>query len=214
MNSLETQVLTLPEQANLIKIVDEDSFKKSGDFLVTIKKFRKEIDESYDPIIKKAHESHKEAVAQKKKIEAPLVQAESIIKKALSEYYAQIEKKRKEEEERLRLEAKKIQEEMILKQAMEAEKKGQNEQCDKILNETPKEIKVMVKPIEKAQGVSFRKTWKFKIVNPDLVPLEYRIIDQAKIGSKVRELAEKTNIPGVEVFEETSASYNGRGGFI
>ena len=148
MNSLETQVLTLPEQANLIKIVDEDSFKKSGDFLVTIKKFRKEIDESYDPIIKKAHESHKEAVAQKKKIEAPLVQAESIIKKALSEYYAQIEKKRKEEEERLRLEAKKIQEEMILKQAMEAEKKGQNEQCDKILNETPKEIKVMVKPID------------------------------------------------------------------
>lgn len=49
-------------------------------------------------------------------------------------------------------------------------------------------------------GVSYRETWDFEIVNTDLIPREFLIVDQKAIGGVVRSLKGKTNIPGVRVF--------------
>src|SRR5690606_19711824 len=100
IQAVETKALSVPDQAKLIQITDDESFQKAGVLLLSIKDIRKEIDRTFDPIVKKAHEAHKEAVAQKKRVEAPLVEAEGIIKPRILKYQQEQERKRREEEAR------------------------------------------------------------------------------------------------------------------
>jgi hypothetical protein len=51
----------------------------------------------------------------------------------------------------------------------------------------------------KMQGTSVRNRYDFDIVDPNLIPREYLIVDTAAIGKVVRALKEKTNIPGIRV---------------
>jgi hypothetical protein len=67
----------------------------------TIKAFQKEVDSTFDPIIERAHVTHKEALAQKKKHMDPLAEAEKRIKQLIGDYLTLVENERKKEAERL-----------------------------------------------------------------------------------------------------------------
>ncbi|HPD58330.1 MAG TPA: hypothetical protein PKW17_13890 [Smithellaceae bacterium] len=195
------RALTVPEKAKAIIIRSNDDFVRAGEILTVIKSLRKEIDATFDPIIKKAFEAHKEAVAQKKKVDAPLVEAEGIVKPRMAAWNAEQERIRREEEERLREIARKEEEERRLKEAIAAEKSGNKEEAEAIL-ETPIEPPPVVIPktTPKVAGVSFTKQWKFRITDPNKIPREYLTPDEVKIGGVVRALKDKANIPGVEVY--------------
>ncbi len=49
------------------------------------------------------------------------------------------------------------------------------------------------------QGTHFRKRYDFEIVDVNLIPREYLVVDTAAIGKVVRALKDKTNIPGIKV---------------
>ena len=95
----------LVTQVRAIKIVDEASYSSAGEFLKGIKSLRQKIAESCDPVIKKAHETHKAAVQQKKEHEAPLIEAEGLLKQGIGSYHDEIERKRRIEEAQLAEEA-------------------------------------------------------------------------------------------------------------
>lgn len=57
-------------------------------------------------------------------------------------------------------------------------------------------------PQARAAGLSTRKHYSFKIVDAALIPREYLIPDEKKIGDVVRAEKMDTNIPGVEVVED------------
>ncbi len=61
-------------------------------------------------------------------------------------------------------------------------------------------ISTVVTP--KVAGISTRKQWCFRITDAALVPREYLVIDEKKIGGVVRALKDAANIPGVEAYEE------------
>ena len=105
IKEVEQRALTLPEKANHIQILDVDTFKEAAEFTLTLRTIKKEIDNTFDPIVKKAYEAHKEAVAQKKKVMEPVEQAQKIIDGKIGEFHAEEERKRKAEEDRLRKEA-------------------------------------------------------------------------------------------------------------
>ena len=96
------RALTVPEKAKAIIIQSNDDFIKAGEILTVIKSLRKEIDATFDPIIKKQLEAHREAIAQKKKVDAPLIEAEGIIKPRMAAWNTEQERIRREEEDRLR----------------------------------------------------------------------------------------------------------------
>lgn len=67
--------------------------------------------------------------------------------------------------------------------------------------------KVKVEPnVPTVAGVVKRVNWKFRIVNPNAVKLQYLCPDEVKIGARVRELKDpkraEAEIGGIEVFEE------------
>jgi len=203
IQEIQERALTVPEKARNVKIMDDKTYEAAGEILLQIKDLRKQIDAAFDPIIKKAHEAHKEAVSQKKRADAPLVEAENILKPQIGAYLAEKERQRREEEERLREEARKQEEEERLRAAIAAEQAGQKEVAEEIM-ETPFVVAPVVVPktTPKVAGISTRQNWKFRIVSEKLIPREYLAPDMVKIGGVVRALKDKANIPGVEVFPE------------
>jgi len=63
-----------------------------------------------------------------------------------------------------------------------------------------------VVPAPVATGLSLRKVWKFRIKDAALLPREYLIPDEVKIGRVVRALKGDAKIPGVSVYSEDDVS--------
>lgn len=205
------RALSVPEKAQGIIVVDNETYGQAGEVLTVIKVLRKEINAAFDPIISKAHAAHKEAVAQKKKAEAPLVEAEAYIKPQIAGYLKEQERKRQEEEARLRLEAKKKADEDKLKAALAAEKAGDNEEAEAIISDpTPVPPVVLVKSTPKLEGVSVKKIYKFRITDPNKVPRMYMMPDEKTIGAVVRSTKGAVQITGVEIYAEDSVAAGAR----
>jgi hypothetical protein len=204
---ISTRALTVPEQARTVEITDDESYKRAAEVLLQIKDLRRQIDEAFDPIISKAHEAHREALGQKKRADAPLVEAEGIIKPRIAAYIADINRKRTEEEARLREEERRKEEERRLEEAIKAEAAGQTEKAEEILA-APVSI-AKVRPTTEAPrvaGVSIQKRWTYRIVDESKIPREYLSPDLIKIGAVVREFKGEAVIPGVEVFSEDNVA--------
>ena len=200
---ISSRALTVPELARTIEITDDVSYKAAGELLLTIKDLRKEIDSAFAPIIEAAHNAHKKALEQKKKADAPLVEAESIIKPRIAAYIAEVNRKRAEEEARLREEERKKEEDRRLQEAIKAEAAGDTAKAEQIL-ETPVSIG-KVRPITEAPkvaGVSIQKRWTYRVVDETKIPREFLTPDHTKIGAFVREMKDQAMIPGVEFFAE------------
>lgn len=58
---------------------------------------------------------------------------------------------------------------------------------------------VLAEAFPDVKGISLVQTWKHEVVDPDLVPREYLIVDEKKIAAKVKQLEGLTDIPGVKV---------------
>jgi tetratricopeptide (TPR) repeat protein len=203
-NEITERALTVPEQAKAIMIKSNEDYVRAGEILLVIKDLRKEIDSFFDPICKKAFEAHKEAVAQKKRADAPLVEAEGIIKPRIGAYLAEQEKIRQAEETRLREVARKEEEDRRLLDAIAAEQAGEKEEAAAILDEKPQVAPIIVpKSVPKVSGVSTQELWDFEITNESLIPRQYLTPDIKAIGKVVDGLKSKTNIPGVRVFSTT-----------
>lgn len=161
------------------------------------------ISEAYDSIIAAAHKAHKEAVAKKKSFYDPVEAATRKVKGIMAAYDAARERERQAERQRLEDEARKLAETRQLAEALRAEAGGNQAQADAIM-----EAPVMVAPVfvtkdvPKIEGVSFREYWKVKIINADLIPREYMIPDEKKLGAMARALKGTMNIPGIEVYSE------------
>lgn len=171
---IESRALSIPDEAMIIEILNHEDLEKAGRILLKIKEIRMEIDHTFDPIISKAHESHREAISQKRRIEDPLVRAENMLKPKMSSFIQDEESRRRTEE-------------------------------NKANEDLPMNVPPVIIPMnKKVEGISTRKIWKFEVVNPDLVPLQFKIVDEVKINKYLHAMGDQTHIPGVRIWQETS----------
>jgi hypothetical protein len=56
----------------------------------------------------------------------------------------------------------------------------------------------------KAAGISTRENWKYEIVDVNLIPREYLMVDEKKIGQVVKALKKDTNIAGIRAYPEST----------
>lgn len=129
-----------------------------------------------------------------------------IIKPAMARFQDAEDRKRRIEEDRLRAEQKKREEDAKLAAAQAAEDSGEHDIAEQIMDAPVMVAPVVLPPIATPAGISYRDVWKFEIVNPDLVPREYLTIDEKKIGGVVRALKGETKIQGVRIYSEKSVA--------
>jgi hypothetical protein len=203
VQEVTTLALSVPDQAKQITIKTQEDYSRAGEMILTIKAIRKKITDTFKPIKQKMDAAKAEVLNQEKAADAPLKEAEAWLSPQIIAWNQEQERIRRAEEDRLREEARKREEDDRLAAAIQAEQSGQEDVAEEIMDE-PVYVPPVVLPksTPKVVGMSIRENWKFRITNEKLIPREYLKVDEVKIGGVVRALKANCAIPGVEVYNE------------
>ncbi len=178
--------------------------------LKKLRELKKLVAEHYWPIKEATNRAHKQACADERRTQAPLNQAEQIVLGKISAF------EKAQEAERLRLQAAeeeraRKEQEKLLARAEKAEAAGKLEKAEVLREEAAMVVAPSVEPANatKIEGVSKRTTWKARVVNEDLVPREYLVVNQAALDAVARSTKGKARIPGVEFYSESKPVIRG-----
>lgn len=218
---VESVAMTMPERARKFMIRDNKDYERAAEFLKSIKALRGQVDEAFDPTIAKAHETHKTAIAAKKKAEAPLVEAEQIMKVSVGGWLRIQDQAAKDEEARIRRE----HEDKVRKQAeeenlKEAQRLADAGDMDGAAAAVDAEITVPDIPVHvessapKVSGISKRTLYVVasvelsklvKAVAEGRAPLECLKANDSFLGAQARAYKKAGELfPGVVVKDEDS----------
>lgn len=183
ITAIKRQAIKAQEVVNQTTITNDDDLVAVADQINVIKKLKKEIRTEMEKYTKPAQAIINEARAKYLPLEKICDEAESQLKAKVAEYMDAQEAKRLKEEEKIvaKIEAGRMKEETGIKK----------------IEELGNEIKTIQTENTQLQRRKVRVAY---IVNAELVPDEYWIIDEVRV--KRDALAGKL-IPGVEIREET-----------
>lgn len=167
IRDVETRALTTIGQAEIIKVVDAESYLAANDVWKRLGELLEDAHREFDPIVKSTDKAHKDAVALRKKVVEPLEGARTYVKSLMSDYDAEQERIRLAEERRLAAEAKRAEEEARLSEAVELEQAGQKEEAEAVLAEPiVAPVVIVEKAVPKvAGGPSYRTIWDAQVVD-------------------------------------------------
>lgn len=190
-SAIESRALTLPEQASAHLVNDQVTLDAAGAFLTNvIIPMRKEADSVFDPIIAVAHKSHATAIAGKRKVTDPIMQAESTMRRLINEFLAgqkrltdeEAARKRQDAEELDRIESARLtrdHEELIEAKLQAADRDladapefvRQSVTREILSTPAPKSDPVMTAPIimqpsyTAPKGINTRETWDVEVTD-------------------------------------------------
>ena len=209
---LEQSAALVVKTAQGLTITNHDDFDRGNTLLKDIKTRMKQVKEYWKEPKAAADAAHKTLVAREAQMLKPLQEAESVIKKAMLAYNAEVERKRREAE----AEARRKREEEVKRMealAAKAEEQGDDDAAEVLRDmaeDTPMpEITAQAAPT--AKGTSIRKTWKARVTDPNLVPayhdgMELRSINMAALNNIAKWSGGEAKIPGVEFYQDSSMS--------
>lgn len=203
---LEQKYLPVVAEAQIIIVTDSESLNTANQILKNIKALRKEVEATFKPIKQAIDALKATTLEQERKHDSPLAAAQRYISSQMVTYQTREQEKiEAAERERLEKQRKKEKEEQELRDILAELDPGMSA-VEVIEITAPSAPPPPVLPsLPKLAGTAFRTNWKFRIVNESLIPSEYWIVDETKIGSVVRAMKEKSNIPGIEVYSEKIA---------
>lgn len=195
-------------------IEDHATYNQAAAFLTdTLKPALDELEATFGPIVKKAHEAHKEAIAQRRRHEQPLLEAQRIVKGAMGAFVtAERARAEAEEAERLR-KAREEREAAQLAEAERLEEAGHHEAAkEKIAAPTVPVVTTPAPAPPQAEGVTTRMVTKYRIVDEAAIGRKYLKPDTTKIGQVVRAMGADAVelVGGIEVYEEPVTAVRGR----
>jgi len=199
---IETALNNFQTEAKTFVIVTDDHYNDAGEKLKQANRIAVTIDSTFDPIIKKAHEAHKQALNTKKTFSEPLIVAINRIKETMIGYKKKKDAEAEAERRRLDAIARKEQEEKQIRDAQDLADQGRTQEAEATLDQNVFVAPAVVESAPVVSGISYRETWKVVIENPALVPREYCIPDEKAIGAIARSMKGRVQIPGVEIYVE------------
>lgn len=203
---LEQKALTVADEAKALTIKDQISYDRAAEKLLGVRALIKQIDETFDPDIKRWHEGHKAAIATKKKVLGDLPAADATLVRLLGQWEMEQKRIQAENDRREQEAARRREEEARLALALEAEKQGAESATVQEILETPQPIQVPVaRPtFQRAAGIgaSRKPVYRWRVIDQQQIPREYLKVDEVKINGIVRAMGAATRIPGIEVYED------------
>lgn len=203
---MSEEITKVEAQANAIAISSQADYESAATFAKYIKQRSAQVTDFFAPMKKAAYDAHANICAREKQMLAPLVAAEKTLKRTMGDYIMEQERKRKEEEERLK---KLAQEEADrkLKEALALEAAGKKEEAADALLEADivdnASRNVVVEPQKvKAEGVSNSIDWEITNIDGTKVPVEFngiciRPVDDKTIIRLIRASKGQIKIPGI-----------------
>lgn len=191
-------------RADAYKVATAEQFTVAGEELKRIKGKAFELENERVNMKAPALEACRRIDAFFKKPLDFLKSAETAIKRAMVRYSDEQDRIRAEDQRKA--DAAAAAERARLQEIAErAAAKGQEKKAE-LFEERAQAVvaPVIHRDTPKVAGISMRETWKFEVLNEDLVPREYLSVDESKIRRVVQALKAGTRIPGVRVYPEKS----------
>jgi hypothetical protein len=203
---LQQQALTVADSAKAIVVRDQVSYNLAAEKLLGVRQLIRQIDDTFDPDIKRWHEGHKAAIATKKKVLGDLPMADGILVKLIGTWEQEQARIRFEAQRKADEEARRIEEEARIALAVQAEELGATEETVQEIVNTPMPVQrqVITPTFERAAGIgaSRKPVYKWRTIDEKQIPREYLMVDQIKINGIVRAMGNATKIPGIQVYED------------
>lgn len=207
---IESEVNHIVESNKTIIVSNKDELCRATTCIKGIRGLIEKIKESFDPIVEKSHQSHKEAISQRDRYLKPLQSKEKEFKEAIVNFNKKMEQEQRERE-RLANEllAKHVEEhrQKLLQKSQETDDEWDKEALQEKAKEiVPIKVDTQKKVIEQ-EGLSICKTWKAKVIDINIIPHEYLIIEPnfSALNQYARENKNTKPMLGVEFYEESSA---------
>jgi hypothetical protein len=143
-------------------IIDEATFKDAGAFVLEIDRRLKWWTDTIAPAVDAAYNAHKEMVKVKKEVALPLEMAKSEVAQSMSRFDAEQKRKAREQEERIRQEMKKQQEDNLINVAAGLEKTGDKEMADAVLATPIVDVAPRIET-PKVDGISFQTRYSAEV---------------------------------------------------
>jgi hypothetical protein len=216
--AVRTEALNWPDRARGLIVRDNATYTQGAELLRGVKALRQKIANTFDRHIAAAYGVHKGLVKEKADAEAPLTEAESIIKRALIAYTTEQDRLRRDEERRLAEEVRRREEEQRLAEAKAYEDAGLNAEAEEVLAqamETPSPVVILPDATPKVEGLSYRVAWKAECISlKSLVAAaahDDRLLglvepNTTALGQMARALREHMQVPGVRIWSEQVAA--------
>ncbi|GAG62836.1 unnamed protein product [marine sediment metagenome] len=209
--SVEQRSLDAVKRADVFVIRNNVDYLSAAHLLTGIQLLKKEVCDTFDSIIDKAHKTHKEACAKKAKFFVPLRNAEIEYKNKIATFDTEQENLRRREEDKLR-EAADKKEQKLRERAEEALKNGDEEKAEKLIDKAAEiPVPVVAPKHEKPSTISFTIRYKGIIVDRTLIPrtlsgIELLIPDEKAINRLANDSTGRVIIPGVRIISEKIVS--------
>jgi len=197
---LEQKGLSVVEQAYPLLITNTTSYEAATSLLLSVKELLKEVANTFNPIIDKQYAAHREALAQKKRHEDPLLRAEAILKPRIAQYLHE------QEQQRLAIE-RKAKEDAQLQEAVDAEARGDQAGADAAINGQGIVNVSVPSSTPKVAGISTRELWSvevtdkvalIKAVAAGLAPVNILDVNQTVANQMARALKTSLKYPGLK----------------
>jgi hypothetical protein len=208
----------LRRSADAIEVTDDASYREALQWIERGRRLLDAINAHHDPIIKAAYDTHKIALAAKKKFAERIESGIAALKRKTVAYHEAERRRRdaerREAEERAREEA----EARRLQEAEELAALGMTEAANAALD-APLDIRPSAPPRsaepERAGGVSYRENWKagvvdltalVKAVAEGTMPVTCLKPDMTELNRLAKVFRNTRQIPGVRQYAETVQS--------
>lgn len=222
IEELHGATVPVVQRAADVVIEDQDDYEAAAKILTEIvKPLLKEIDDVCGPVCDATNRAHKAATQQRSKLKAPLLEAERLIKRKMSDYQLAEERRRRELEAKERERLRREQEEALLLEAQQLEEAGKTEEADAVLEAPPPPQAVpvaVVTPPPKADGVAARKVYTARVTDlPALIrhvaagggSPSFLTPNVREIERVARALDGKLELPGVEISGDYAVAARG-----
>ena len=149
-----------------------------------------------------------------------LAKVETVLKGSITTYQqeqariaaaAAAEARRQEDADRVRQAQEQAAAEALLVKAEEAAQAGDTATAEALeaqamaAQESAAPISTYVAPVaEKPRGAAMRKVWKARVIDPALVPDQFKTINEKALDAYAKAMKQDAKVPGVEFFAEDS----------
>jgi len=217
MEELESQALSVLDQAKAMPTVKtNEEYAYAGQFVVDAKRLIAKITDAHKASIDAAHLAHKAAIALRDSHIQPIHAALRIVEPLALAYKQEQDRAAREEAQRVADEQRREREAEAIKDAEALEAMGFDEAANSKLEEAtaPQRITPPVSTLPKLAGLSTRKKWSARVVDPRAVNRAYCMPNESlikihvgqafyKISNVTPEMIKnlEKEVGGIEVFE-------------
>lgn len=205
---------SLVSSADSLEITNDFAQDEAARLGKDLKKWVEDAEAYFEPEISAAFKLHRSLTAKRNSVVQPVKDAIVRLGQRLGIYQGEARRKQAEAEEKERAraaEAEKKEQEKLLNKAAEADLKGNTEKAEDLLNKA-EEVYVAPRPVApayKPQGTVLNFSVDVVVKDMQLIPLEFLVVDEAKLKRRFKESKYSLAVPGVTFIKTPISSFRG-----